>query len=100
MTAHSGGEGITITIKVFGGLREAFGRGEVQLDLASGDTLSTAFERLTDRYPDATSSMLDGIDAGYLNVLINGRNIHFLGGRTAQLSHRDSVAVLPPVGGG
>ncbi|MCK5246700.1 MoaD/ThiS family protein, partial [Candidatus Bipolaricaulota bacterium] len=51
-------------------------------------------------FPDLSAKLVAGLDAGYLNVLINGRNIQFLQGHDTVLNDGDTVAFLPPVGGG
>ncbi len=91
---------IDVTLKVFGGLRDAFAQGEMHLRIPPDATLSMLFEHLATIHSAEAAKMIKGIDAGYLNVLVNGRNVHFLDGRDTRLSNRDSVAVLPPIGGG
>jgi len=100
MTRHASDHTIEVSVKVFGGLRDAFGQGEMQLRIPSDATLSALFEQLATSRPAETAKLVEGIDAGYLNVLVNGRNVHFLDGRDTRLSDHDSVAVLPPIGGG
>lgn len=100
MTQHPERESLVVTVKIFGGLRETFGHGELQLQLTPPGTLSELYGILSTRYPAETAKMLEGIRAGYLNVLVNGRNIVFLDGADTKLSNGDSVAILPPVGGG
>jgi MoaD family protein len=100
MTQESVGTPIVVTVKIFGGLRDAFTQGEFHLQLPATAVLSDVFDVLGEQYPDEVTKMTAGIDAGYLNVLVNGRNVVFLDGRRTELSNEDSVAILPPVGGG
>jgi len=100
MTKDSALQTIQITVKVFGGLREALHGGTQQLQVASPCTLSDLLLELTARFPDLAKKLAAGLEAGYLNALINGRNLHFLKGNETPLQNDDIVAFLPPVGGG
>jgi len=91
---------VNITVKVFGGLRESFQGGTHSYDLASQSTLSSLLVALQAEFPDLSTRLIEGIDAGYLNVLVNGRNVQFLQGNDTPLHDGDTVAFLPPVGGG
>ncbi len=92
--------GIRITIKVFGGLRESFQGGTRTHHLPSQATLGVLLRELKTDFPDLSVKLVAGLEAGYLNVLINGRNIQFLQGHDTALQDGDTVAFLPPVGGG
>lgn len=100
MIEDSARETIQITIKVFGGLRESFRGGTQQLSVVDPCTLSGLLQVLGTRFPQLAEKLSAGLEAGYLNILINGRNSHFLKGRETPLQDRDTVAFLPPVGGG
>ena len=100
MTKDGALQTIQITVKVFGGLREVLQGGTQQLQVAAPCTLSGLFLELKVRFPDLAKKLATGLEAGYLNALINGRNIHFLKGNETPLQSDDIVAFLPPVGGG
>jgi len=100
MIENAASQTIQITVKVFGGLREFFPRGRQQLLVPSSSTLSALLQELQSSFPDGSARLTAGLDAGYLNVLMNGRNIRFLHGFETQLHDGDTVAFLPPVGGG
>jgi len=100
MIENAASQTIQITVKVFGGLREFFPGGRQQLLVPSSSTLSALLRELQSSFPDGSARLTAGLDAGYLNVLINGRNIRFLQGFETPLHNGDAVAFLPPVGGG
>ncbi|MCK5245993.1 MoaD/ThiS family protein [Candidatus Bipolaricaulota bacterium] len=91
---------IRITIKVFGGLRESFQSGTQVYRLSSQATLGLLLQELKIDFPELSKKLLVGIDAGYLSILINGRNVRFLQGQDTGLHDGDTVAFLPPMGGG
>jgi len=91
----------TVTIKVFGGLRELMGGlGSIDAPVPSPATVSGLLSVLDGSHPDLASQLRSGLGDGYLNVLVNGRNVRFLNGLDSGLSADDSIAFLPPVGGG
>lgn len=94
------GEPIGVTVKVFGAHREQFGRDPQRIELASRSTLRDLLAKLDGLMPPLASKLRQGLDAGYLQVLINGRNAEFLGRFEAPLEEGDIVAFLPPIGGG
>ena len=95
------GIGLSVTVKVFGGLRQRLGgSGSTQVRLPVPPTLSSLLKALERTHGELVADLREGLDDGYLNVLINGRNMRFLGGFDSELSANDTVAFLPPVGGG
>ena len=100
MTENGPANNVQITVKVFGGLRESFQGGTQFQRLPSPATLALLLEQLKINFPDLSAKLEKGLNAGYLNILINGRNIQFLQGRETGLHEGDTVAFLPPVGGG
>jgi len=99
-TATGAGETIRVTLKVFGGLREALGTPERSIRLSRAASLDTLLERLRIDEPAFAQRLDEGLAKGYLNILRNGRNVRFLDGLETQLSEGDVIACLPPVGGG
>jgi molybdopterin synthase sulfur carrier subunit len=100
MTKGDTTQTIQISVKVFGGLRESFRGGTQHLQVAPTSTLAVLLQDLKTDFPDLSEKLATGLEAGYLNVLINGRNIRFLQGHDTPLQNGDTVAFLPPVGGG
>ncbi len=91
---------IRITVKVFGGLRDALPDAASSFELHAPIELRDLMVRLQRTAPALTTKLSEGLAAGYLNILINGRNVRFLQGDRTVLSDGDTVAFLPPVGGG
>ena len=100
MNRESQGSKIQITIKVFGGLREFFPPGTQIYRLLPNASLGFLLQELRIDFPELSTRLTEGIDAGYLNILVNGRNVRFLQGQDTNLRDGDTVAFLPPVGGG
>lgn len=89
-----------VTVKVFGGLRESLGASSLDITLPPRATIRSLLAVMEADRPELVGKLKSGISDGYLNVLVNGRNIRFLDDLDTQLHQGDSVALLPPVGGG
>jgi molybdopterin synthase sulfur carrier subunit len=92
---------ITVTVKFFGGIRHTAGFARMPMTFSGqrpnvGDLLGTLAARL----PAVHRAIEKGVKGGYINVLLNGRNIRFLSGLATPLADGDALAFLPPVGGG
>ncbi len=94
------GHSIRITLKVFGGLRQLRPSTPEDLTVPANCTIDDLWSKLALGAPIFVEKLRDGIAGGYLHVLLNGRNIVFLEGAQTKLTDGDTVAVLPPVGGG
>lgn len=80
-----------IDVKLFAGLREAAGTGEIALDLASGSTAEGLVEELR-RRPDMERILTDMP----IRVAVNRT---YVDGET-ELREGDEVALVPPISGG
>ena len=100
MHTHPSHPDITITVKVFGGLREGLQSNALSRRLTADATLRQLLDGLHADVPELAGQLIDGLQAGYLNALVNGRNIQFLKKLDTALCDGDTVAFLPPVGGG
>jgi len=89
-----------VTVKVFGALRDRFGAGAREISLHPPGTLRGLLSALSVAVPDLVPKLEEGLADGYLNVLVNGRNATFLDNLDTILDAGDTVAFLPPVGGG
>jgi MoaD family protein len=89
-----------VTIRVFGGLRELTGRVPLEVPAREASTVATLLLLLDRDQPTLAEALHGGIRDGYLNILVNGRNVRFLSEGATTLSAGDTVAFLPPIGGG
>jgi len=91
---------IDVTVKVFGGLRELLGPARITISLPLGSDVERLLAAIAATHSELSSRLREGIDRGYVNALLNGRNVRFLDGLKTRLEDGDSIAFLPPVGGG
>lgn len=91
---------IRITLKVFGGLRQMRESPVEQRPVRAGSTIDDLWTQMAVDAPDFVDKLREGVASGYLHVLVNGRNVVFLDGAKTRLHEGDTVAVLPPIGGG
>jgi len=89
-----------VTIRVFGGLRELTGRAPLEVPARQASTVAALLSLLDRDQPKLAEALHSGIRDGYLNILVNGRNVRFLSEDATTLSAGDTVAFLPPIGGG
>jgi len=91
---------VRITLKVFGGLREMRKASAEEYVVPASATIGDLWAKLAAESPDFAAKLRDGIASGYLNALLNGRNISLLAKDQTKLSNGDVLVVTPPVGGG
>ncbi|MCX6091356.1 MAG: MoaD/ThiS family protein [Candidatus Bipolaricaulota bacterium] len=89
-----------VTIRVFGGLREHVGRAPLLVPASEVPTVASLLSRLDADQPRLAEALRSGLRDGYLNILVNGRNVRFLAAGETPLAGADAVAFLPPIGGG
>lgn len=90
----------TVTVKVFGGLRDTVGGSALSVSIQPGSTVDDLLAILDRSHHELAGALHRGLSEGYLNVLVNGRNARFLTGGATPLADGDAVAFLPPIGGG
>ena len=92
---------ITITVKSFATLREVMDM-QIRMDLPKDATIRSLLAELTGRYRglDKLLFAAPGTLRDLVNILKNGRNIHFLAGLDTPLDDGDLIALFPPVAGG
>ena len=100
MNSGSQGSEIKITVKAFGGLRELIGSSVAFVHLPHEATITDLLAEIRRCYPLFSEKLEVGLRKGYINILLNGRNVRFLDRMATRLSDGVTVAFLPPVGGG
>ena len=92
---------ITVTVKSFATLREVMDA-EVRMDFAAGATIRSLLAELTGRYKGLDELLFIAPETlrDFVNILQNGRNIHFLAGLDTPLEDGDIIALFPPAAGG
>ena len=92
-----------IQTKFFAALREIVGKKIETMELEDGARIQGVIQKLVKTYGKPLEDQLfDGhgkISASY-QILINGINIGTLEGLETSLKDGDTIAILPPVGGG
>jgi molybdopterin synthase sulfur carrier subunit len=93
-----------VKLQTFLQLKELLGHREIEVELPEGATVQDALEQMAALMGErAVPALLRGEDRSpqpYLRIMVNGRDIAFLGGVATPLLDADVVLVLPPAGGG
>jgi len=92
---------IAVTVKSFATLREVMDP-EIHLEVPSGISVGALLDDLVARF-DGLGPLLfsgPGVLLEYVNILKNGRNIHFLAGLSTIVENGDTIALFPPAAGG
>ncbi len=92
---------MTVTVKSFATLREVMDR-EIRMDFPAGATVRSLLAALTGRYKGLEGLLFSAPETlrDFVNILQNGRNIHFLAGLDTPLEDGDTIALFPPAAGG
>ena len=90
-----------VRVKAFATFREVMDN-QVDMEFTEGTTLRTLLADLTGRYGGLNELMFATPDTlrDFVNILKNGRNVHFLSGLDTQLENGDVIALFPPIAGG
>lgn len=94
---------VRVTIRFFTNLREITGKREEAVELTKGTTVDELIQFLSREYGEKFTSYLydekTGVH-GYLQILVNGESITTLQEFKTELKDGDTLAIIPPVGGG
>jgi MoaD family protein len=90
-----------IHVKTFATFREVMDS-QFDMEYPQGATIRTLLNDLVKRY-DGVGDLIfasPGTIRDFVNILKNGRNVHFLNGQDTPLEEGDVIALFPPVAGG
>jgi molybdopterin synthase sulfur carrier subunit len=90
-----------VRVKAFATFREVMDS-QVDMDFLKDATIRTLLDELMGRYDGLDELMFadPGTLRDFVNILKNGRNVHFLAGLDTPLEDGDVIALFPPVAGG
>jgi len=90
-----------ITVKAFATFREVMDT-QIELEFPEGTTVRMLLSELTARYKGLGELMFAAPDTfrDFVNILKNGRNIHYIAGLDTPLDEGDLIALFPPAAGG
>lgn len=92
-----------VTVKFFTTLREITGKREEEIKSSGDLTVDELLEHLSKKHGRRFMNYMydeTGNVRSYLQFLVNGRSITTMQGFKTRLREGDSVAIIPPVGGG
>jgi sulfur-carrier protein len=85
-------------------LKEILGQRQLDLFIPRGSTMRELIASMVDTFGERLSSSIYGPDSQevlpHIRMMVNGRDIGFLGGMETQLQEGDEVLILPMVAGG
>lgn len=94
---------IKVRVKLFLTLRELVGKDILDIDLPEQSTVQDLLKFMIKEYGRNLSRYVfdeRNKTRGFLNFLVNGKNIIDLNGLETTLKNGDSIVVIPPVAGG
>ena len=97
-----------VIVKYFTTLRELAETTQEEFEVAEGITLASLISKIAAKYGKEAREYLyhkdrkydpEKIDPG-IYFLVNGKNARLLGGLNTKLEEGNTVAIIPPIGGG
>jgi molybdopterin synthase sulfur carrier subunit len=90
-----------IHVKTFATFREVMDS-QFDMEYPQGATIRTLLDDLVKRYDGVGDLIFTSPTTirDFVNILKNGRNVHFLNGLDTPLEEGDVIALFPPVAGG
>lgn len=96
--------GLWVKVRFFASAREIAGISEETLELENGATVRSLIEFLIQKFGPRLANYLlhekTRLPRGNLQFLIDGQNIDSLKGVSTELRDGNTLAIIPPVGGG
>jgi molybdopterin synthase sulfur carrier subunit len=92
-----------VEVKFFTSLREITGKKSDEIQLQNVITVEELLTLLSEKYGKKLREYVynkKGKVQDFLSFLINGKNINVLQGFDTELKQGDTIAIIPPVGGG
>jgi molybdopterin synthase sulfur carrier subunit len=92
-----------VEVKFFTSLREITSRKLEEIQFHGNLTVGELLNQLSAKYGNEFVKYIydeNGKVHGYLSILVNGESTNVLQGLDTELKTGDTVAILPPVGGG
>ncbi len=90
---------MAVEVRFFATFRDAVGSKSIARDVPPGTPVGDVLSGLAEEYPEL-DLYEEGELRGYINVMVNGRNIMHDDGEATQLSPGDEISIFPPVEGG
>jgi len=94
---------LRLKVRYFTTLRELAGTAEDQIDIEDDASLAELIEKVASEYGKAARDYLypDSVQIDpSIYFLVNGRDAKTLSGTETKLKDGDTVAIIPPIGGG
>ena len=94
---------MTVEVKFFTSLREITGKKVDEIQLQDTISVEELLTQLASKYGKKFEDYLyneKGQVRSHLSILVNGKSTNVLQGLDTELKEGDTVAILPPVGGG
>lgn len=89
-------------IRVYATLRQITNAASISLEHGPGDTFRALVDELIATYPAMQKELFNGngeLNTG-IHILLDGRDIRYLGGLDSTIPHGAEIRIFPAVGGG